>query len=399
MAHLQLGDARVHRRGRRGRLHPPSREHRPDHPRRRTSRRGHVTVTVLGAGAWGTTLATILARDGGRDVVLWTRDAGQAAEIAARRENRKYLAGIRVPDRVEVTAEISRALASDDLIVAAPSQGVRPLRDRIASLLRPEHRLLSATKGLADDGRRMSQLWAEAIAPERVAVLSGPNISREIAAGLPAPTVVASVDPATARHFQSLVGTPMFRVYTNADVVGVELCGALKNVVALGAGAIDGMGYGENAKAGFVTRGLAEIARYGFSEGANPLTVAGLAGFGDLIATCTSKFSRNRMVGELLAKGVPLAEIPQRLGGQIAEGIGTAEATYHASRKRGVVMPITEQTHLVLSGGKPIRAAMRDLMDREQGEEVAGPLAEISRLLGTFAAAQREEHAASPKRT
>jgi len=358
-----------------------------------------VTVTVLGAGAWGTTLATILARDGGRDVVLWTRDAGQAAEIAARRENRKYLAGIRVPDRVEVTAEISRALASDDLIVAAPSQGVRPLRDRIASLLRPEHRLLSATKGLADDGRRMSQLWSEAIAPERVAVLSGPNISREIAAGLPAPTVVASVDPATARHFQSLVGTPMFRVYTNADVVGVELCGALKNVVALGAGAIDGMGYGENAKAGFVTRGLAEIARYGFSEGANPLTVAGLAGFGDLIATCTSKFSRNRMVGELLAKGVPLAEIPQRLGGQIAEGIGTAEATYHASRKRGVVMPITEQTHLVLSGGKPIRAAMRDLMDREQGEEVAGPLAEISRLLGTFAAAQREEHAASPKRT
>src|SRR5437588_5024205 len=161
---------------------------------------------------------------------------------------------------------------------------------------------------------------------------------------------------------------------------------------------IYGMGYGENAKAGFVTRGLAEIARYSFAEGANPLTVAGLAGFGDLIATCTSKFSRNRMVGELLAKGVPLAEIPDRLGGQVAEGIATAEATFQAASRRGVSMPITEQTHLVLSKAKPIRQAMRDLMDREQGEEVAGPLAEISVLLQAFAAAQREEKAPAAKR-
>ena len=358
-----------------------------------------MTVAVLQAGSWGTTLATILARDGGKDVVLWVREPAQAKEIAARRENRKYLAGIRVPDRVEVTADLERALASDDLIVAAPSRGVRELRDRVSPRLRKGHRVLSATKGLAEDGRRMSQLWAEALAPDRVAVLSGPNISREIAAGLPAPTVVASVDAATARHFQAVVGTPMFRVYTNADVVGVELCGALKNIIALGAGAIDGMGYGENAKAGFVTRGLAEIARYGFAEGANPLTVAGLAGFGDLIATCTSKFSRNRMVGELLAQGVAVSEITQRLGGQVAEGMSTAEATYLAAEKRGVVMPITEQTHLVLSEGKPIREAMRDLMDREQGEEVAGPLAEISHLLATFAAAQREESATGPGRT
>ena len=358
-----------------------------------------MTVSVLQAGSWGTTLATILARDGGKDVVLWVRDAAQAKEIAARRENRKYLAGIRVPDRVEVTSDLERAMASDDLIVAAPSRGVRELRDRVSAQLRREHRILSATKGLADDGRRMSQLWAEALAPQRIAVLSGPNISREIAAGLPAPTVIASVNAATAQHFQSLVGTPMFRVYTNADVVGVELCGALKNIIALGAGAIDGMGYGENAKAGFVTRGLAEIARYGFAEGANPLTVAGLAGFGDLIATCTSKFSRNRTVGEMLAKGVPVGEITQRLGGQVAEGMSTAEATYRAAGKRGVVMPITEQTHLVLSEGKPIREAMRDLMDREQGEEIAGPLAEISHLLATFAAAQREESATGTGRT
>ena len=358
-----------------------------------------MTVSVLGAGAWGTTLATVLARDAGRAVILWARDPDQAREIAVRRENRRYLAGIRVPDTVEVTGDLEHAMASPDLIVAAPSHGVRVLRDRAAPFLRPDHRVLSATKGLAADGRRMSQLWADALPLARVAVLSGPNISREIAAGLPAPTVVASVEGATARHFQVLVSTPMFRVYTNSDVVGVELCGALKNIIALGAGAIDGMGYGENAKAGFVTRGLAEIARYGFAEGANPLTVAGLAGIGDLIATCTRKFSRNRMVGELLARGVALAEVPARLGGQVAEGIGTAQAAYKASAARGVTMPITEQTHLVLSEAKPIRQAMRDLMDREQGEELVGALGEISRLIETFAANHREESPSTPRRT
>src|SRR5205823_5078639 len=314
LARIPLGDARLHRRGRHRRRRASPSEHPAHRPRQRATGARLTQVAVLQAGSWGTTLATILARDGGKDVILWTRDDLHAREIAAHRENRRYLPGIRVPDSVTVTADLERAMSADDVIVTAPSLGVRALRDRVAPLLGTRHRLLSATKGLNDDGRRMSQLWAEALAPDRVAVLSGPNISREIAAGLPAPTVVASVEPATARHFQELVGTRMFRPYTNVDVVGVELCGALKNIVALGAGAIDGMGYGENAKAGFVTRGLAEIARYGFAEGANPLTVAGLAGFGDLIATCTRKFSRNRMVGEMLAKGVPVGEITQRLG-------------------------------------------------------------------------------------
>src|SRR5207245_4356580 len=165
MADVQLGDARLHRRRRRLRLHPPSREHRADHQGRRAESRDFLTVAVLGAGAWGTTLATILARDGGRAVVLWTRDPAQAEEMSAHRENRKYLAGIRIPDNVDVTAELRRALASDDLIVAVPSQGVRALRDRLGPL-RAEQRLLSATKGLADDGRRMSQLWAETLAPD-----------------------------------------------------------------------------------------------------------------------------------------------------------------------------------------------------------------------------------------
>lgn len=356
-------------------------------------------VAVLQAGSWGTTLATILARDGGRSVTLWTRDPVQAEEIAARRENRRYLPGIRIPDGVEVTSDLARAAEAEDLVVAVPAGGVRAFRDRLAPLLRPSHRVLSATKGLApDDGSRMSQLWSEALGPARVAVLSGPNISREIAAGLPSPTVVASTDAATAKHFQEIVGTRMFRAYTNDDVVGVELCGALKNIVALGAGAIDGMGYGDNAKAGFMTRGLAEIVRFAFTQGASPLTAAGLAGFGDLTATCMSKHSRNRLVGELLARGSTLAAVRERLGGQVAEGIGTTEATYAAAQRAGVTMPVTEQTYLVLFEGKPIRAAMRDLMDRERGEEIAGPLADVARLVAQLAAARRTDEAASAAR-
>ncbi len=347
-------------------------------------------VAVLGAGSWGTTLATILARDAGRDVVLWARAAKQASALAAERENRRYLPGIRIPDRVTITADLREAVSTaDDIIVAAPSIGVLALRQAFVPHLRPQHHVLSATKGLAEDGRRMSTIWGEVVGPERVAVLSGPNISREIAAGHPAATVIASTEPQTSKRFQDLIGTPMFRSYTDADVVGVELCGALKNIVALGAGAIDGMGYGDNAKAGFMTRGLAEIARYGFACGANPLTVAGLAGVGDLIATCMSKHSRNRTVGELLAQGLDTKQIRERLGGQVAEGLTTAEATYRAAKELNVTMPITEQTHLVLSEGKPIREAMRDLMQRERGEEVAGPLAEISRLIATAAAARR----------
>lgn len=337
---------------------------------------------MFGAGSWGTTLATIMARDGGRSVVLWCRDRGRADEIAARRENERYLPGVTLPDAVAVTADLDVALAAPALVIAAPAAGVAELRDLLAPLLRPEHRLCSATKGLTPgDDRRMSEVWGDALPQDRIAVLSGPNISREIAAGSPAPTVIASVDRGTATAFQRLIGTAMFRAYTNDDVVGVELCGALKNIVALGAGAIDGMGYGVNAKAGFMTRGLAEIARYAWSCGADPLTCAGLAGFGDLIATCTSPHSRNRTVGELLARGASLDAIGVRLGGQVAEGIGTTAAVHALAAAKGVEMPIAAETYRVLFEGRPIRDAMRGLMERERGEELSGPLAEVSRLL------------------
>lgn len=313
---------------------------------------------------------------------LWTRDPAQAERIATTRENARYLAGVTVPPTVTISADLARAAEAEALVIAAPADGVTALRERLGPYLRPDHRVLSATKGLAPNGgRRMSELWAEAIAAERIAVLSGPNISREIAAGLPAPTVIASIDPETAKRLQSLVGTPMFRVYTNDDVIGVELCGALKNVIAIGAGAIDGIGYGGNAKAGFMTRGLAEIARFAFARGANPLTAAGLAGIGDLITTCTSPHSRNRTVGELLAAGLDRDAIRERLGGQVAEGIGTTAAVVTAARAQGISMPLAEATARVLFDGLPVRDAMRELMRREQGEELAGPLAQLSRLL------------------
>lgn len=315
-------------------------------------------------------------------MVLWARDPAQAERIAASRENARYLAGVAVPASVTVTADPARAAEAPALLVAAPAEGIAALRDRFGPLLSSDQLLCSATKGLAPpDGRRMSELWAEALPAARIAVLSGPNISREIAAGLPAPTVVASADAGTARAFQSLVGTPMFRVYTNDDVIGVELCGALKNVIAIGAGAIDGIGYGGNAKAGFMTRGLAEIARFAFAKGANPLTVAGLAGIGDLITTCTSAHSRNRTVGELLAAGRSLEGIAERLGGQVAEGIGTTAAVVRAARAVSVAMPIAEATAQVLFGGLSVRDAMRLLMERETGEELAGPLAALARRL------------------
>ena len=341
-------------------------------------------VSVLGAGSWGTTLAVILSR-AGRKVTLWGRDAVHIGELSARRENARYLPGVRIPDSVGITASLEEAVAAADrLVVAVPSQGVRALAARLSPLVGPQHAVLSATKGIeAESASRMSELLRAQLSRTPLAVLSGPNIAREIASGLPAPTVVASDDPEVAREFQELVGTSAFRVYRNADVVGVELAGALKNVIALGAGAIDGMRLGDNAKAGFITRGLAEIARLGVAAGANPLTFAGLAGFGDLVATAFSQHSRNRTAGELLAQGRSLEDVRRSLGGQVTEGVGTTVAARRLARQFGVEMPIAEATYSVLFEGQGIREAVTGLMAREQTDELSGPLAEIARLLGS----------------
>ena len=314
-------------------------------------------------------------------MLIWGRDAARVAEVGAARENAHYLAGVALPEGVRLTSSLEEAAAAERIVIAVPSQGVRELAAKLAPHLSAGQALLSATKGIeAETGRRMSEILREAMPRVPLAVLSGPNIAREIASGLPAPTVVAAEDPAVAREFQALIGTRTFRVYTNDDVVGVELAGALKNVVALGAGAIDGMRLGDNAKAGFITRGLAEIARLGVAAGANPLTFAGLAGFGDLVATAFSRYSRNRTAGELLARGQSLAQVRDALGGQVTEGVGTTLAACRLAERFGVDMPIARATHAVLYGGTPIRDAVAALMARDQTEELSGPLADIARL-------------------
>lgn len=314
-------------------------------------------------------------------MTLWGRDAAHVAELTARRENARYLPGVRIPDTVRITQSLEEAAAAERIIVAIPSDGVRALSLLLAPLVGDRHAIASATKGIeAETGSRMSEILRAAMPRVPLAVLSGPNIAREIASGLPAPTVVAADDPAVAREFQSLVGTGTFRVYTNDDLIGVELAGALKNVVALGAGACDGMRLGDNAKAGFITRGLAEIARLGVAAGANPLTFAGLAGFGDLVATAFSRHSRNRTAGELLAQGRSLEEVRTALGGQVTEGVGTTAAACRLAERFGVDMPIARATYAVLFEGRGLKEALVELMAREQTDEVSGPLAEIARL-------------------
>ena len=346
-------------------------------------------LSILGAGSWGTTLAILLAR-AGREVTLWARDEEVAETLARTRENERCLPGTAIPEGVRVTAALDEAVrAAAYLIVAVPSQGVRSLAARLAELVDARHSVLSATKGIeAESGDRMSEILASRLPRTPVAVLSGPNLAREVVAGLPTPTVVASKDEEVSRAFQALVGTPTFRVYRNDDVVGVELAGALKNVIALGAGAIDGLGYGGNAKAGFITRGLAEIARLGVAAGANPLTFAGLAGFGDLVATCFSEHSRNRRAGEMLAQGHALPDIQSRIG-QVTEGVGTTLAARRLSRESGVEMPITQATYEVLFEGKPVRDAVLALMAREQTDEISGALAEFGRLFTQLAGGAR----------
>jgi len=322
-------------------------------------------VAVVGATSWGTTLAVVLARTG-VPTALVTRTPEEADALDRERENRRLLPGVRIPEGVLIAPLRPEALEGAWLVVlAVPSRTMRENARRLAPLLRRGQAVLSASKGLeADTGLRMSQVLAQELPPGTpLAVLSGPNLAREIAEGLPASTVVASEDEATARRIQALLNSRRFRVYTSEDVVGVELGGALKNIVAIGAGICDGLGYGANAKSALLTRGLAEITRLGVALGANPLTFSGLAGLGDLVATCFSPLSRNRRVGEELGRGRPLDRILADLG-HIAEGVDTTRATLPLARSAGVEMPILETIHAVLFEGLPLAEAVHRLMGR-----------------------------------
>jgi glycerol-3-phosphate dehydrogenase (NAD(P)+) len=334
-------------------------------------------VAVVGAGAWGTTLALILAR--AEPVILVSHSPETAARLNESRRNEQRLPGIELPPEIQVTADPEALRGASELVIlAVPSAHLRTTVERVAAAVPASADLLSVVKGLEHGTLlRMTQVIADAsraeaapIDAERIAALSGPNLAQEIARGLPASAVVASADAALGDRIVARLSRREFRLYTNPDVLGVELCGALKNIVAIAAGAADGLGFGDNGKAGLMTRGLAEMTRLGIAAGANPLTFAGLAGIGDVIATCGSGLSRNHRLGEELAKGRAWLEIEASLPG-VAEGAYTVDAALALAARHGVDMPIAQEVHNALFEGKSVQRCLIDLLSRESKDELA----------------------------
>jgi glycerol-3-phosphate dehydrogenase (NAD(P)+) len=334
-----------------------------------------MRVAVIGAGGWGTALSIAAAR-AGREVRLWSRSAALAEEINVRRVNPAYLGGHEVPEGVRATSDAAEALRGAGLVVlAAPSHATRELLERLRGEFEPGAVIVSATKGVeAQTGRRMSEVVAEVLGPDaaaRFVCLSGPSFAQEVAADQPTAVAAASADEALGREVQRALSAGNFRVYTNPDVVGTELGGASKNVMALAAGMVAGLGLGANSVAALVTRGLAEMTRLALAEGGRAETLMGLAGLGDLVLTCTGGLSRNRRVGEELGRGRALADVLAGMR-EVAEGVRTARAIRLLAARRGVEMPITEEVHAVLYDGKTARAAVESLMTRPLREEFEG---------------------------
>lgn len=329
-------------------------------------------VAVVGSGAWGTTLAAIVAQR--ETVSLLCHSPETAARIAATGRNEARLPGVDLPPGVVATAEPSALAACSDLVVfAVPSAHLRETAARVAPHVAPTADLLSVVKGIERGTHLpMSDVIAQAggFDPARIAALSGPNLALEIARGLPASAVIAAEDEALAQRIQDRLGRRTFRLYVNRDIVGVELCGALKNIVAIAAGAAEELGFGDNGKAGLMTRGLAEMTRLGIAAGANPLTFAGLAGIGDVIATCGSPLSRNHRLGVELARGRSWADIETTLPG-VAEGAYTVDAALLLADELGVEMPIAREVHNALFEGKSVQRCLVDLLARESKDELA----------------------------
>ena len=333
-----------------------------------------MRIAIAGAGSWGTALAQTLALAGGdRTVALWARNESVAASIAATRHNPRYLSEIELDQDIEVTAELGAALADARVVVlAVPTSAMRDVARRLVPWLDDDAVVVSAAKGLEESsGATMSAVLAEILgASRRITALSGPNIAVEIARGLPAAGVVAG-EASCAALVRDVFAGSRYRAYNTDDVVGVEYAGALKNIIAIAAGVCDGIGTGDNGKAAIVTRGLAEISRLGITAGANALTFAGLAGLGDCIVTCTSPHSRNRRLGEAIARGATLDEAVRSIG-MVVEGVNTTRVALRLAEQHGVDMPITQQVHAVLFEGKPVSLAFQDLMRRDPAEELRG---------------------------
>lgn len=328
-------------------------------------------VAVMGCGSWGTTFATVLV-DAGCDVRMWGRRADVCAEISTWHRNSAYLGELELPEALTATTDPAEALDGADVVVlAVPSQALRATLTSWRAAVPPGARLVSLMKGIeVGTHRRMSEVVAEVLGadPRRVAVVSGPNLAREIAQRQPTATVVAATDPRTAEQVARACSASYFRPYTNTDVVGVELGGAVKNVIALAVGVAEGMGYGDNTKATLITRGLAETTRLGIALGADPATLAGLAGMGDLVATCASPLSRNRTFGTALGRGGTVAEAVA-VTRYTAEGVKSCGPLLDLARAHDVEMPITEAVVAVVHGGLPLSELWTRLLGRPRKPE------------------------------
>lgn len=331
-------------------------------------------IAIIGAGAWGTGLAIVLGRSGNHEVRLWAHEQEVRDSISARRINELFLPGQLIPTPVSPTGSLEEALHGAEIVVSVmPSQHCRALFEQMLPHLDPAMLFVSATKGLEETTLlRMTEVASQVVASSftpRIGALSGPSFAKEVSRGDPTAITVASKDPELAETVQREFSDARFRIYTNDDVVGVELGGALKNIVAIAAGVCDGLGLGHNSVAALITRGLAEITRLAVACGGRPETMAGLAGLGDLVLTCTGGLSRNRSVGVELGRGRKLPEIIAGMHGAVAEGVFTTQAAVGLARSRGVEMPITEQMDAILHRGKSPAEAMHDLMTRSVKRE------------------------------
>jgi len=328
-------------------------------------------IAVIGAGAWGTALSIVLARAGRHQVQLWAYELEVRESIENTRTNNLFLPGLKVPETVRVSNSLRDALeGAETVLTVMPSHHARRLYEQMKPAIPARAVIVSATKGIENGTyKRMSEVAADAMGVSHVAALSGPTFAKEVARGDPTAITVASIDTNVAATIQREFSDPMFRVYTNDDVIGVELGCALKNVIAIAAGVVEGLGFGHNTAAALITRGLAEITRLAVACGARPQTLSGLAGMGDLVLTCTGGLSRNRTVGVELGRGRKLRDIMAAMHGMVAEGVLTTDAALGLARQHGIEMPITEQMHAILSEEKAPKDAIRELMSRPGREE------------------------------
>jgi glycerol-3-phosphate dehydrogenase (NAD(P)+) len=333
-----------------------------------------MTIGVIGAGSWGTALALLLGQKGFQ-VTLWLRSEELLKEIGQANENSTYLPGVSFPPTVKATNNLEEAVRGKNLIVlAVPSHAVRKTVSLIMKYFQEDTIIVNAAKGLEEGSlKRLSQVIIEELSPTfpnaKVAVLSGPNHAEEVGRMIPTATVVAAGEETVAKKVQDIFMSPYFRVYTNSDITGVELGGALKNIIAIGAGVCEGLNYGDNTKAALVTRGLVEITRLGLALGARRGTFSGLTGVGDLFVTCTSSLSRNRYVGVMLGKNNALEDIISSMK-MVAEGVKTTNAAHELSQQCGVEMPITREVYRILFEGMKPKVAVADLMRRDKRHEI-----------------------------